>query len=278
MSKKTPTKKNGVVYAIDAPVRTIVVDYPDRKMKIAHDFKKVDDRDIIQYYLNAPSLKARAKGEAKLLGTPDAPAAELHDLTCQAARQLDLEGNVTREFTQEEIRELWPSMKIDGMMAYLGGYYSVELESETGNQDDLLFDRAMRLVAKVKTHPTGRKSESSFKVYVNRPDALSLNRFINQSSTTSVVDERRDEIIQDFIGEENLEAMTGDEDEGERMAFFKETQHVRQFIDVYNKNFDGFEDVTFNGEPYQPKDSTPATAATDPVLKIAVSFAMRNFF
>ncbi len=268
---------NSDLYEINQPSRTVEVEYADQKFKLQHDIKRADDRELIQYYLAAPSVKANSKGEVRMVGTPDAPAAELHDNTCVGVRRLTMEGDVSAEYTLEQIRGLRQSIKSDGMLAYLGGYYDVELVSASGNLDDLLFDRDTQLTAIVKTRPDGSKVDKTFRIVLNRLDDLTLGRFRNHSHATSIIDEKRDETLIEFIGDENLAAMTGDEDEGERVAFTKTTQYVRQFIDVYNRSFETFEDATFDGKPYSAKDRNAVLAGTDPVLKISVAFAIRNF-
>lgn len=274
-SDKAPTTSE--LYAIDAATRTVEVDYSDKKFKLQHDINKADDRELVKYYLDSPAVKANSKGEVKNLGMPDAPAAALHDEVCSGLRRLDMEDKVVKTYTLEQIRRMGQTFKSEGILSYIGGYYDVELEMASGDLDDLLFDRDTQLVAVVKTRPDGNKVDKTFKIILNRLDDLTLNRFKNHSHSTSMIDEKQDKTLMEYIGEENLAAMTGDEDEGRRVAFTKTTQYIRQFIDTYNKSFESFENATFNGEPYSAKDRNAVLAETDPVLKVAIAFAVRNF-
>ncbi|MFN6965217.1 MAG: hypothetical protein ACK4S4_15835 [Pyrinomonadaceae bacterium] len=264
-------------YVVDGRSRSVQVEYTDRKLIVEHQFVKAEDRELIQYYLAAPSIKANAKGRVEILGQPSAPAAKLHDQACSGVRILSLTGELKKELTLEAVRELRQSIKADGVLSYIGGYYDVELGTESGDMDDLLFDRDVQLTATVKTRPTASgKVDKTFKIFLNRPDDLSFDRFVNHSSTTSLID-KSDAMLAEFLGDENLAALTGGEDEGERVAFSKTTQHVRQFLDVVRRNIVGAEGIVFEGAAYNPSRNAAMVNALDPVLLIQIGAALRNF-
>src|SRR6185369_17409848 len=128
--------------------------------------------------------------------------------------------------------------------------------------------RATQLEATVKTRPGSKgKVDKTFKIFLTVPDDLSMERFTSQSSSNSFVD-KTDSLLSEFLGDEMLAEMTGGEDEGERVAFSKTISHVRMFIDIVNKNFDGAENVLFEGQDYTPATRNKFLTALDPVLKI----------
>lgn len=264
-------------YIVDEKFRTIEVEYPEQKFKLEHGFTKADSRELVQYYLAAPSVKANAKGEVKLLGQPSGPAALLHDQTCGQLKRLSLTGEVQKEYTLEEIRQMRQSPKADGMVNFIGQYYDVELSVESGDMDDLLFDRETQLTATVKTRPSASgKVDKTFKVFLSRPDDITSERFANQSSGTSLID-KNDAMLLEFLGDEALAEMTGGVDEGERVGFSKTTQYIRTFLDVADKNIQGAENVLFEGQPFNPARRNAFVQALDPILKIQIAAAYRNF-
>jgi hypothetical protein len=264
-------------YVADEKFRTIEVEYTEQKFTLAHNFVCPDNRDLVKYYLAAPSVKSNSKGEVKLLGQPSAPAAKLHDEICGGMKMLTIAGELKKEFTLEQIREMRQSVKADGVVSFIGSYYDVELSVESGEMDDLLFDRATQLTATVKTRPfASGKVDKVFKIFLNRQDDLTFDRFVSHSSGTSLID-KNDSLLTEFLGEDNLAEMTGGVDEGERIAFSKTTQYVRQFIDAFDKAFDGAENVLVEGQEYSAGRRNAFIQAIDPVLKVQISSAMRNF-
>ena len=122
-------------------------------------------------------------------GQPSAPAAVLHDQTCGQLKRFSLTGELQKEYTLAEIRSLRQSPKADGMVNFIGQYYDVELSVESGDMDDLLFDRETQLTATVKTRPYANgKVDKIFKIFLSRPDDITSERFANQSSGTSLID------------------------------------------------------------------------------------------
>jgi hypothetical protein len=263
-------------YVVDAPNRTVEVEYPDHKFKFEHAFVRAEPRDLIRYYLNAPSLKAVSESGTRYLGQPQAPAAELHDLTCNGLRRLSMTGQEQKVYALEDIRKMMQSAKAEGIAQYIGGYYEVELKSATGDMDDVLFGRATELEAIVKVRPSG-KVEKTFKLFLNRPNDMSFARFTSQSQSPESIDPKRDTLLMEYIGEEALAEMTGGEDEGEKVSFQKVTQFVRSFMAIFDENFSGAENVTFEGDAYNPQKRNQFLATLDPVLKIQVAAALRNF-
>lgn len=264
-------------YVVDAPVRSVPVEYPEAKMTFVHDFQRIEERELIHYYLAAPSYSVINKdGERKPLGAPQAPSAELHNLTCKALRKLNSKGDVVQEFEQTKIRALRQNPKAEGVLAYLGSYYDVKLEAETGNMDDVLFGLCDRIIATVKVRPLG-KVEQTFKLFLNVPDDLTYSRFQSQASSFASVDPDRDQTLEEFLGSETLEEITGGEDEGDRVSFGKTTMIVRVFFDIFRKTFAGGENIVCGGKPYTDINHNEFVKNFDPVLMLQVANALRNF-
>lgn len=272
----TPETNNTNAYVVDARTRAIPVEFADHKFRLVHEVKAPDRKDLQRYFLNAPSLRSVSEEEMRSLGSPEAPAADLHDLVCDALRRESMTGELQREYSLVEIRELVQRAKAEAIGVYLFGYYDVELKSASGEMDDILFGRESKIEAIVKVRPTG-KVEQTFKIFLTRPNDLNFSRFTSQSHGTATIDPKRDTLLMEYLGDDALGEMTSGEDEGNRVIFQKTTKYVRSFFDIIDKSFAGAENVTFEGRAYDPQTREQFLAKLDPVLKVQLADALRNF-